>query len=147
MEKRIILREGFVEVARRHRAYLVPERGRCLCTMLGGCRCYKSRLKGQALYGLTWACANVYVHDYICITVGNFTLPLHYVLPLYTGQIKSEWKQTLCYLRNCDLLRQVSVSDHLTYDALCHIFLLSLTLNNFFVLPAATSAHELVMCF
>lgn len=92
MEKRRVLREDFVEVARRHRAYLMPEHGRCHCTMLGGWRCDKSWWKGEALYGLICACVYVYIYDYICITVGNFTLLFHYVVQLYTGQIKSEWK-------------------------------------------------------
>jgi len=125
----------------------MPEYSRCHCTMLGGCRCDKSRWKGQVLYELITACAYVYVYDYICLTAGNFTLPLHYVVQLYTGQIKSEWEQTLCYLRNCDLLRHFAVRDHLTYGAVCHLSLLSLTLNYLFILPAASSAHALVKCF
>lgn len=138
MEKRTKRSEDFVEVTRRHTTYLMPQHSRWHCTMLGGCRWDKSRWKGQDLYGLICACAHVYVYDYICITVGNFTLPLHYVVPLYTGQIKSERKQTLCSLRNWDLFRHFAVSDHLMYDALCHLPLLSLILNYLFVLPAAT---------
>jgi len=118
-----------VEVTRRHTEYLMPEHSRCHCIMLGGCRFDKSLRKGQVLYGLICARAFVYVHDYICTTAGNFTLLIHYVVPPYSGQIKSEWKQTSCYLRNCDLLRHFGVSDHLIYDALCHLSLLSLTLN------------------